>query len=84
MITLLLCPLDLLEAGLADAHFLRNLHPGDFRLILTAGTAEQFATGATVMAALVDGELDAAADAALGALVLTPVINHAYEKEMRN
>ncbi len=36
------------------------------------------------MAALVDGELDAAADAALGALVLTPVINHAYEKEMRN
>ena len=71
--------IELIQTGLADPHLLVDLELRNLRLVLAAGAAEEPAAGPAVVATLVDGEPDAAADARLGALVLAPVVDHACE-----
>ena len=71
--------IELVQTGLADPHLLVDLELRNLRLVLAARAAEEPAAGPAVVAPLVDGEPDAAADARLGALVLAPVVDHACE-----
>ena len=56
---------------------LHYLEAWDLHLILTTGTAKDFATMATMMAPFIQSKLDATVDTGAGIFILHPVVDKA-------